>query len=66
MRNIKWTTKKPLTQGRFWFANGEEESPSLVYVEKQSLGFYVLGLGWLPYQPGQWAGPFGEQDPANN
>ena len=58
-QHLKWTTKKPLTAGRFWRSTGE--APTLVYVEKQSLGFYVLGLGWLPYQPGKWAGPFGEQ-----
>ena len=61
---LKWTTKKPLTQGRFWWTCEKDQPPTLVYIEKESLGFYVLGVGWLPYQAGQWAGPFGEQDPA--
>ncbi len=65
-QNIEWTTRKPVTQGRFWWTNADEQAPSLVYVEKQSLGFYVLGAGWLPYQSGQWAGPFGEQNSASN
>ena len=66
LNDWKWTLKKPATAGRFWWSNGEHETPTLVYVEKQSLGFYVLGQGWLPYQPGQWAGPIGERDPASN
>jgi len=66
MQNIKWTAQKPLTQGRFWWTNEEEKAPTLVYVEQQSLGLYVLGLGWVPYQPGQWAGPIAENDPAKN
>ena len=66
MQNIKWTVKKPLTQGRFWWTSQEGQAPTLVYIEKQSLGFYVLGMGWLPYQPGHWAGPVSEHDPANN
>src|SRR5260221_6376545 len=67
MRNIKWTVQKPQTQGRFWWADQPGQAPTLVYIEQQSLGLYVLGAGWVPYQPGQWAGPFGEPDaPCNN
>ena len=67
MRNMKWTIKKPLTQGRFWWSSHEGDGPKLVFVEKQSLGLYAFGAGWVPYQEGQWAGPMGEQrTPENN
>ncbi len=60
-----WTTKKPLAPGRFWWSNEAAGPPTLVYVEKQHLGFYVVGVGWLPYQSGQWAGPCGETEPGS-
>jgi hypothetical protein len=63
-QDLKWSSKKPLTQGRFWWTSQGDKAPKLVYVEKQSLGLYVLGAGWLPYQSGQWAGPLGEGDAA--
>jgi len=61
----KWTSKKPLAQGRFWWNNQTTGSVALVYVEKQYLGFYILGIAWLPYQSGKWDGPFGESDPGS-
>jgi hypothetical protein len=67
MERINWTPAKPMAQGRFWRITGNDQPPSLVFVEKQCLGFYVLGEGWLAFQPGQWAGPIGEgQNSANN
>lgn len=63
---LKWTTKKPTKQGRFWWTEGKNQTPTLVYVERQSLGLYVVGVGWLPYQPGQWAGPLAEDASSGN
>jgi hypothetical protein len=57
---MKWTSKKPLRQGRYWWTNQEEKTPRLVFVEEQCLGLYVVGMGWLPYQQGKWAGPMPE------
>jgi len=66
MRNINWIEKRPQSAGRFWWTAQAEKGPTLGYIEEHSLGFYVLGVGWLAYQSGQWAGPMGDPAAAKN
>ncbi len=64
---MKRTVVKPLKQGRYWWQGPQQKAPQLVYIEQQSLGLYVMGKGWLPWQSGEWSGPVGEEgDPKNN
>jgi hypothetical protein len=63
---IKRALKKPLKEGRYWWKEPESSNRKLVYVEQQSLGLYVLGAGWLPWQTGEWSGLVGEQSQPKN
>jgi hypothetical protein len=57
---MKWTTEKPVKQGRYWWKAHPGEPPKLVFVKSECLGMHVVGVGWAKYQAGAWAGPGGE------
>ncbi len=61
-KGMKSTSHKPLKQGRYWLKTPGSGEQKLVFVEQQSLGLYVLGIGWLPWQTGEWSEQVGEDE----
>ncbi len=59
---MKRTSFKPAKQGRYWLKTPDGDDQKLVFVEKQALGLYVLGIGWLPWQTGEWSDRVGESE----
>ncbi len=59
---MKRLLKKPLKEGRYWWKEPKSQKPEVVFIEQQSLGLYVLGKGWLPWQVAEWNGPLGEDE----
>jgi hypothetical protein len=59
---MKGLLKKPLKAGRYWWKEPESQSSEVVFIEQQTLGLYVVGKGWLPWQEAEWNGPLGEDE----